>query len=458
MKKTKMIFGLVFATSLLASCGSKGGSSETKPVVPNTPDRGDLTFNVEFKETYTDSRYVDAKNNLLDKLTSGISSVNAEMAEYYNDPSIYSYNMSAKGTFDFYSNGVAITSVDMCEETIVGDSSVVSPGGNKFVETYVATEDALLCREEQYSPFSEDISYSVHEPLVSDIAEVAEFDYLFESSGMFGKDAQGRNLYYFIDYNQSSEYGYDKYGNSISVYDFNIMEILVVFSGSVFTGNISTVYSVESRVKYYDDNYVYSEEPILKQQTSVKYDFKYGARKEYKNKDALVESFYEPSWIKTPTISIVGCPATLNTEKTAFETIGSVNVISGADVFHSRAEKPINIYEGSYEFDSFYIREGVVAFPVAEIDCEYLVKQSDGSISVQNETTYMPFTFEFNEEDLPDGLLLIDDPNIDQLGFYAEKDVSLSRMIGSFTIELSLNETGTSSEGVMNATVTFPVL
>ena len=92
----------------------------------------------------------------------------SEMTECFNDPSIHGYNISAKGTYDFYSNGVAITSVDMCEETVVDGSSIVSPGGNKFVETYVAAEDALLCREEQYSPYTADISYEVYEPLKND--------------------------------------------------------------------------------------------------------------------------------------------------------------------------------------------------------------------------------------------------------------------------------------------------
>lgn len=402
-KTTTILMGLFLCTTALAACGNK------KKVELKEPEIGEFGYNIEFKEIYSGRKEQNAKKNFVKALTSAdLQSIDAKMTEYqfYSKNDYYTEERSADMTF--YSNGFAEEHMETTYtmrygnfvETETGtDNSIMAKNGNQLIITAETIDEYNRDYEVMIMPFSEE--YDVSYPVTSSLAYI---------DGYFGIDENGNGLMLEESISPNSVTAHTETGIEVDSYDYSFEQTVIYFDGNPETGKPVKMFHLERNIYYYDDNYIVVDEPIMKYESTSKYNLKYGKRKEYKGKDQFFTDIQEEKI--TEDVSINGMKfqgATISDDKKTITNLpsypsGTYNYYGVFDQFANNGKKQTG---HTYEKSISLVAGDVYGF-LFDAETMY-AKYDEGTktYSVQN-VAYEDFA-EIEAEELPIGLSVVKD-------------------------------------------------
>lgn len=430
MKKTATILmGLALSVSALAACGNKKNKHEL-------PERDEFGYKIEFEKTYSGRDALKCQKNLYEQLTSkNLVGMKGSMYGFDKIAPFMTQEFIEEGSIDIYSNGVIISDMDYTQ--------IMLSGGTKYISKST-TKDEVVFFEDQFIEIStetydeDDFDYSI---------DVYEWDNRLDysaycevagiaSNGTYGIDKNGKGYMYYNDITDHSTSGYNKYGVEIDVYDYEITETLVVFEGDPLASKPWGLFYSHYEMAFYDEGYIQTEEPIIYSSQNVEYYPTYGKRKEYKNKEALVQ--------KATTESIEECPyVTLNqysgvavdADKKNVTTLPtSYNLVYTYGTTPDMNLKNLQKITGFGETESVcLVADSAIAFNF-EIDTEFASYDSTSKRYYEDNDTFEVLT-KIKCENLPEGLHIVKDTDGNEY-IYAEDDYGYTYIEFEFAVAL----------------------
>ncbi len=320
-KTTTILMGLFLCTGALAACGNK-------KIAPKEPSKGDFGYNIEFKEVFTGKKLYEAQRNLVNQVSGNkISSIKDTSEEYYYY-SKYSYEVeTSENKITLFSNGVATS--EIAKTICYTEGKYTEKYNNRESTTMLIVKNQMIAVSDEFDEYGTTESHYINVGTwveERDMADMFGLTYL-ATLGQIGIDTNGNGIIYFIDITSNTQTGYSKTGETINVYDYDISETLVMLDGNPLTGKPVKAFQNEYDIKYYDENLVRTNEPSTYHYEKNSYEFGYGKRSEYKNKDAFIKSQQEEHFAESIDLHIdLYNGGVLDTDKTT---------ISGMSMFNS---------------------------------------------------------------------------------------------------------------------------
>ncbi len=417
-KSTTILMGLFLCTASLAACGNK--KSQHKVL-----DRDEFGYKVEFKEIYNGRKDLEARNNLSSQLTSdklvainGTQIMQGKVAPYVT---VYS---QFDGSFTFYNNGVYEINSKQKQSFCEGNFTETYESETK--ETAMVVGKQIISFEENNEMDGTDIDYDVDswnpEDDISAYADLASIAYSGLTAGI---DTNGNGIMYSQYFNQNSNLGFNANGDEITVYDFEIEEMLVMFEGDPTNSKPWGVFIHDISFALYDEDHIVTEEPQIEEEMSVEYSLTYGKRKEYKNKDDMLKGCLEEKFEEE-----VDCDLTVFEGVTIESDKKSISNIPGYSTYYS-SEGYVDLLgkdrtkSTGLEFTDYEI--DLSANDALAVEMYYYTTQLDyDKVADEYAESYDNgcILAEISCDNLPEGLMVLPDDDGNNY-IVAEKDVSV---------------------------------